>query len=208
MSDLELRAIYQRLVDLKSEELGRKCVSEEGIMALAETILPEEERLELLTHVSECSSCQRELAMARALVEARESESSPVHRRAWIYGGVAAAAVLAFAALTLGRGRSGEIDVMRGDDANTVAITPVGSVSDSAGAVTFVWHAVPRTTRYDVEVLTNAGGVVYTSSESDTSFVLPPQVQLARGTEYLWRVTAQSETGAPKAFRVERFRIR
>ena len=211
MNDLELRAMYQRLVELRSDADRHRCASPEEIVALAEGVLPEEERVRLLTHVATCMYCQRDLGVVRTVVVTREGDASSRRTSRFVTVAAAAAAAAFVGTMLFSRAnRNQEGEVMRGGgtDISAVAVAPIGAVTDSAGPLTFVWHPVPRTTRYDVEVLTDAGALVYATSQTDTSFVIPPSVQLARSTDYLWRISAALETGATTPFPAKRFRIR
>ena len=198
MTDHELRALYQRLVEFRSDPSRSRCPSPEEIVALAELSLPESERVRLLAHVSTCSFCQHDLSLARSVALTRQPARS--RGGAWIV--LAAAAVVAFA-VVLGRS-GGDGQVMRSADAELRLVSPSGIVSTAD--TTFTWRAVPRATRYHMEVISTAGAVVHDAQTADTALAV------ARGTlpanEYFWRVTAVLSDGSTRASTALGFRVR
>lgn len=181
MNELEMRALYQRLVALRSDPARTECVAPEQIVALAEGTLAEAERLRLLRHVSACSFCQRDLSVARTVALAgRPARSAGVGR----WAGLAAAAAVLVAVLVWRPANTDRSDVMRSGDAPMTLVSPSGIITSTDS--TFTWRSVSRAMRYQVEVLTAAGTVVHSTQTVDTTLALPralltpPRVLLAR----------------------------
>jgi hypothetical protein len=122
-------------------------------------------------------------------------------------GLAAAAAVILAVTLTIGRRDTSHVGAMapdRGTPATTqeiTLITPLGTTP--AATPRFIWHAVPTTGSYHLEVLDDSGAVVVGTDTRDTAFTAPA---LTPGRAYRWWVQAkvngetwQSEFGEIRA---------
>ena len=200
-NDMELRALYQRLVEARSDSERRSCPTPEQIVALADRTLPESDRLTHLGHVSACSHCQRDLSIARAVAEPQASRSARSIGRGT--GGLAAAAIIVFAVVMATRDRDREPEVLRSTDTAVEVVRPsgVGAATDTL----FVWRTVDRARTYRVEVMTAGGNLVQSGETADTAWALPRR--LATG-EYLWRVTASLTDGSTRSSPAVRFQVR
>ena len=205
MNELEIRALYQKLVALRSDPARTNCASPEEILALAETSLPEAERLRLLRHVSACSFCQHDLSVARSVAATRQPTP-------WLprWGGLSAVAALAAAAAVLvvvvlvWRPGARTPEVMRSSDDAIVLLQPAGNIGPTD--TIFAWRPVPGAQHYHIEVLTAGGALVHTTQTADTSVAVPRRA-LAR-SEYFWRVTASLTDGSTRASAAHRFIVR
>jgi hypothetical protein len=164
----------------------------EVIAATAQLEGDEAQRLATLDHIASCASCRREFELLRATHVAAQ-KLAPSTWRVRTMGLAAAAAVIIAVTLTVGhRGaaRLGEIAPDRGGTAASAQaitlITPLGTTP--AATPRFVWHAVPTTGSYHLEVLDDSGAVVVGTDTRDTAFTAPA---LAPGRTYRWWVQAK-----------------
>lgn len=205
-SDARLRAAYG------ADAAGTPHPAPELIAAAAQLEGEEAVRLATLDHVASCAACRREFDLLRATHDAAR-RLAPSTWRVHAMGLAAAAAVIIAVALTIGRRGTpgvGEIAPDRGASASAAQaitlITPLGTTP--ADAPHFVWHAVPTTGNYHLEVLDDSGAVVVGRDTHDTAFTAPP---LTPGRSYRWWVQAkingetwQSEFGEIRATLSER----
>lgn len=164
----------------------------ELIAAAAQLEGDEAERVATLDHIASCASCRREFALLRATYDAaRKLAPSPWRVRTMALA--AAAAVIIAVTLTIGhRGapRIGAIAPDRGAAPSmSQAITLIAPLGTTlAAAPRFVWHAVPTTGSYHLEVLDDSGAVVVGTDTRDTAFTAHA---LAGGRTYRWWVQAK-----------------
>lgn len=190
MDDERLRAHYQRALARRAPGTRKGCPAPEALAAAVEREGSEEARLATLDHAMACAHCARELELLRATRLAARPRSP------------ARAPLLAAASLLLAAGigaglwsRAGGVpgeagpDVLRGEAAAVVGVSPVGAVAPGTRP-TFVWRPVPGATGYVVEVLDGAGDAVWTGRTTDTLAVLADSARLAPG-DYAWWVRAE-----------------
>jgi hypothetical protein len=218
----QLRSAYSRQLAERTPVSRTECASPDDLVALVERRGDEDARLRTLDHVMSCGACRPEFELLRSATRAsgelaamemgvRSSQvrSSP----RWIAPqmGLAAAAVLVIAigtwAVVRFSGDGAGERVMRGADA-VVLVEPAQNTT-AASPTRFVWHRVQSASNYDFEVRSSAGDVVYATRTADTSLVLPVEMKLEPGKDYLWSVGALLEDGrqprsAPTRFRTAR----
>jgi len=189
MKDKELSVLYGRMLERTNEEQGDDCPSPERLQAVAEGDADADERLSVMAHVAGCLPCQRDLALV-AQVAATRPRSRRSVPTTWL--AAAATIVLAFVGLrALGPGER-EPTVLRGDQPAVLTVSPAGGVTGAA-AGRLVWRAVPGATRFEVEILTPQGELVYSGTVRDTVLVMPPEIAPSR--PYRWHVTAVRADG-------------
>lgn len=205
-SDSELQGAYGRLLEVADREGRENCVSPQAILAVVERSVSEANRLETLEHVMACAACRGELELLRAVEGARPETGrasrfpgflTPL-RLAW-----AASLVLALGATSVWWAalRPGNVPVMRGADNEVQLVSPEPGGRIGEG-VAFVWHPLPESFEYTLEIFNGGGEVLYSASTRDTTLTLPaPLSQLGQvGEDDLrWWVTARLGNGSMKS---------
>ena len=184
MNDDELRREYQRS---KSNAAPGPHPEPEQLAALLEGTLTEATRLELLDHVTRCTTCGPDLDLLRAANEGARAAERRVMPSRWMALAAAILILVGIGVLTL-RGHRPVVvpDVMRGGHAAVAVIEPAAG-STVAAPVTIAWHAMPGAQSYRVEVLTERGEVIASWSTSDTALAIPDSVHVKANTGYdMW----------------------
>ncbi|HZI99663.1 MAG TPA: zf-HC2 domain-containing protein [Gemmatimonadaceae bacterium] len=147
-------------------------------------------------HLSQCAECRDNLMRTQEVV-GRSRRSSRFIRSGTII--LAAAAVALMAVPSLRRWGASEAPVMRGDNgaAPLVAYGPLGEISTLP--VRFVWASARDAMSYRITVTRDDGTEVWASSSTDTTVILPSNVSLQNGTNYLWVVDAVSSDGTTRS---------
>ncbi len=216
MTDDELRDAYAAHLRRAQPPDARgptsdACASLEDILTLVRGEGPEARRLAVLDHVMSCARCRAEFDMLRSvetagrqLVEGegaivrplRPARIAPALRR-WPGGvGLAVAASLVLAVGVRQYRARGDTDLERGAGDAVALVAPAPGDVPAGAPLRFVWHAVPRATRYEVEVLAADGAAVASGTTADTVFALADARRLAPGTTYRWWVSAVGDDGA------------
>jgi hypothetical protein len=158
----------------------------------------------VVTHLSTCAECRREVAELHGALPLAGRRRP---RSRWIAGvAVAAAAVIAFVAIPQLTKRPPIVRDSIGET-RTVATSPIETTSrvrivepaDSgrvAPASVFRWRSAGADASYVLTIQDAAGGPVWTTTVSDTSAPLPPTVKLAPGARYFWSVDASLADGS------------
>lgn len=184
MNDDELRREYQRS---KSNAAPGPHPEPEQLAALLEGTLTEATRLELLDHVTRCTTCGPDLDLLRAANEGARAAERRVMPSRWMALAAAILILVGIGVLTL-RGHRPVIvpDVMRGGHAALAVIEPATG-STVAAPVMIAWHAIPGAQSYRVELLTERGEVIASWSTSDTALAIPDSVHVkANGSYDMW----------------------
>jgi len=202
-SDSELQRAYRRLLEMASREGRERCVSPEAILAVVERSGSEATRLDALEHVMACTACRGELELLRAVTgtrpETRKASRFPPsltpRRRA-----LAASLVLALGATSVWWAtlRHEGAPVMRGADAEVQLISPEPGGRLGEGA-TFVWHSVPESFEYTLDIFDGGGDVLFSASTRDTTFTLPGALPEVGEGDLRWWVTARMGNGSTKS---------
>jgi hypothetical protein len=185
-SDGRLRAAYKAF---GADAPGTPHPPPEAIAAAVERSGAESDRLATLDHVGSCARCREEFE----LLWVTHTAARQVGARRWPIrqvGLAAAAVVVVGVALSVGRWRSpsatGGPDrgAPTSDPGHTITlVAPLGAASPTAPR--FVWHAVPTTSSYRLEVLDDSGAVIVGADTRDTSFTARA---LTPGRSYRWWV--------------------
>jgi anti-sigma factor RsiW len=197
-----------------------RCLDELTIAAVADGELPPAQRTEVITHLSACPHCRRQVAGITRLLRdpsvaaaQRGAASSAAQRpgdRSGTYGGrfggVGALVGLAAAVLVLVVTRSDHAGRATVSDApattrhvlreRPITTTAAPRLIAPAGATSLVdtlrWTSVPHADRYRATVFDGDGNVAHEAETADTAVGLPPQFRAARGRLYLWKVEART----------------
>lgn len=147
-------------------------------------------------HLSQCAECRDNLIRTQEVV-GRSRRSSRFMRSGAII--LAAATVALVAIPSLRKWGPSDGTVMRGENgiAPLIAYAPLGEVSSNP--VRFVWASTRDAMSYRITVSRDDGTEVWTSSSTDTTLTLPPNVALQNGSSYLWVVDAISADGTTRS---------
>jgi hypothetical protein len=206
MSDAELRARYQAVVNARPETDRGNCPPPERLQDLVERTGEESARLEVLDHVMTCPSCHRDLALLQSIHVAQPRQRALMPRQ-WL----AAAGMLLFVGgavlVTRAFGPGSAGDLTRGDETvggrdGAIAIVAPRDTVPAAGLNTLVWHAVPGAMRYAVEVLDQNDRVVFARQTSDTVAHVPALTASAAA----WWVRATLGDGSERRSAIVRLR--
>jgi hypothetical protein len=195
------------------------CPDDQTLAALADGLLPDGERSDVLAHLDRCEACTQSLAALAALMEAppvlapRDVVARAVERRLVVrpvrrLAGIAAAAAAVLIALMVWpiRDALGPAPVMAPP---APADSPVRSSSGGGMLVLDVprdneelsagfevtWHGLPDATFYEVQVTTPEGDVLWSSQvDGARQSVIVPEALPAAKPSYVW-VTAHLREG-------------
>lgn len=168
-------------------------------------------RAKVLEHLEQCADCREE---AVAITRLRTDHHSAAPRRGRIIRALAAVtAVAAGVALAVIPRRAGPAtDAVSGPTRATAeAPTEIEAVSPADGAAIdperrLVWRG-KRADSYRIVLLSAEGRPLWTTEIPDTSVLLPPDLPLAPGATYFWRVDALTE-GITASTGPRRFEVR
>lgn len=220
MTDERLRDAYQQHVLATTNNARVGCPTVDEIATAVAAPASDAARLDLLSHVLGCARCHAEFELLRATAVATDASAreetvstartgTSVVRWRWI--GLAAALLV-----SVGIGRT-----MWRDDP-----TPVSRANDTASSDTrdvqliaprdgwpspvaeLVWHAMPQTSAYVVDVLDTTGVVLLTAITSDTTLPVSPRdrARLDSAGAFDWFVTSRRLDGNER--RSELVRVR
>lgn len=193
MKDEDLAFLYRRTLVRSQAERGDDCPLPERLQAVAEGDADADERLAVMAHVAGCLPCQRDLGLLSQVAATR-----PRTRRKYPVQWLAAAATVLLAFVGI-RALGPDVPappILRGDPPALTTVSPVGTVTEAA-AGSLVWRAMPGATRFEVELLTPGGVLVYSGTVRDTVLPIPPGI--APSAPYRWRVTAVRADGTRTA---------
>ena len=165
------------------------------------------ERAAVEAHLADCRLCRDEVTSVRRLVR-----PGPTVRRVLIPAGLAAAAAVVFIALTLGRGPEPTADRVRSQTTSVEAggsiVTRLPADGDTISPVkpAMVWSAIAGEPTYRFTLTDASGQPLWTSTTTDTSVTVPPQVILQSRQTYFWYVDAQRANGRAASTGVRRFK--
>jgi hypothetical protein len=213
VTDEALGAAYRQMLDARRVSGRERCVAPEAMLAILRREGSEEARLEVLDHVMGCGACSSEFELLRSVEQAgagtadRAAPAAPrISRRLAIPFALAASVLLV---ITVGQRLMAPEgpDVERGTSGGVTLLQPPEEIA-AGTSPTFVWQPVPGAQGYEIEVLDENGGVVWSARRSDTSATLSASGLLAPGKTYRWWVRATIASGAQRASTVRTLRIR
>lgn len=71
----------------------------------------------------------------------------------------------------------------------------------------FIWRPVPDALRYQFDLLTTGGRIVFSATQTDTVLTLPDSVRLSAGDELRWWVEATTADGRQERSAVRRLSV-
>jgi hypothetical protein len=191
--DDDLRATFAQLVHARSEEHRRACVSPDDLARLVDRNAPESQRIATVNHVMQCAACMREFELLRVIATA--APPAPAARVTRWRVPLALAASIVIVVLVARR-----LDIGRAErvvrDAGQALKTVTTEVRAQDASRALVWHPLPGSGRYVVEILDAADDVIFTTDTGDSTAVLPASLQLRPGARYSWWVRGRSAGGA------------
>jgi hypothetical protein len=202
-----LQEIYAQAMARRRDALA--CVSPEELLALIRREGPEARRLEVLDHVMSCQACHREFELLRSLESAGARSGGKLQARS--IGrrlaplALAASLILAVGVGLLVRERNQRGDTTRGAGQGVVLLAPATDLPP-AETITFAWRPVAGAERYRIELLNQAGSVVFTQLTPDTALTLTSRL-LQPDTAYRWWVR-DATPGAQRSSTLRPLRIR
>ena len=193
MNDEKLRTAYQAHLESRAGHRA-DCVAPEELLALVDGTASPEQRMRVLRHVAGCAACRSELDLMRSAGSAAEhAVAAPLLRNP---RALAAATVLVFiGAVAIWQASRGAPNLPRTGASNSVQLIAPSEDAAVAAPVKLIWSALPAARRYEVEILRPGGDVVFTSTTSDTTLVVPANA-LAAGGDYRWWVVAVLPEGS------------
>jgi hypothetical protein len=179
----------------------------EDVAAFLDRRLTTDEKHRVEDHLAHCGPCRAELLAVRQLVK-----SGPIPERRALRTGLAAAAVIAFLALTLGRWGSGGTEVrVRATPVTTTSesdvitgVQPADGDTVSTARTALAWKAIAGEPAYRVTITEATGQLVWTNTTTDTSVTVPPTL-LSPHKTYFWYVDALRADGRAASTGVRRF---
>jgi hypothetical protein len=219
LTDARLRELHERMLDARGEATRERCATPEALLAVVRHEGPEDERLATLDHVMSCGDCVRELELLRALERAgaeggREHAGDAVEfrpRLSWRRFtplALAASVILAVAIGLMRRdGGPSADDISRSGDEAVTLLAPAAELA-AGDPVLFVWRPVAGATRYELELVDDAGNVAFSTTTADTTATLPAARRLVPGAEYRWAVRVVDPLGSQRASAMRALRVR
>lgn len=178
----------------------------EDVAAFLDRHMTASERAGVEAHLADCRFCRDEMMSVRRLMR-----TGPTVRRILIPIGLAAAAAIAFVALTLGRGADLPDDRVRSEATSVEAAgsiatrLPADGDTISLAKPALVWSPIAGEPTYRFTLTDASGQPLWTSTTTDTSVTLPSQVILKPRQTYFWYVDALRANGRAASTGVRRF---
>lgn len=190
MNEERMRELYARNTARRAASDPPCEISLEAMIDVLERRGTEEERRQVLAEILRSPACREEFELLRAVVRASRPVRAPVlGTNAWRWAAGIVVIVGLGLALALWRGEPPE--PLRGGGSPIVLRAP-GEDARLQEPPAFVWSAVPGAVEYRLELLTDSGGVAFSSVVRDTALILPAPLAPGR---YLWLVVARMPGG-------------
>lgn len=197
--DERLKSAYASMLARRSASHAPPDIPVETVQALAAGTYRGADRDELLdvTLADARTAAEFEffLDLAREKPSSVTDRSLPLRRRSIQRPWMAAAAMLVIVVGTVGVWRavsSPTADPLRSDE--SILIEPAANASIDASS-TFVWRRVSDARDYHFELVAADGSVVHQAVTSDTTLLLPMEINIGPGT-YVWWVTTLMRDGS------------
>jgi hypothetical protein len=189
MNEDRMRELYARNSARRAASDPSCDVPLEAMIDVLEQRGPQEERRRVLAEILRSPACREEFELLRAVVRASRPVRAPVISTAWRWAAAIAVIVGVGLVVALWRGRPPE--PLRGGGSPIMLYDPAEGARLS-GPPAFAWRAVPDALEYRLELLSDSGRVVFSSTVRDTILGGPPTLAPGR---YLWRVIARLGSG-------------
>ena len=178
----------------------------EDVAAFLDRHITAAERAAVEAHLVDCRVCRDEVTSVRRLMR-----TGPTVRRFIIPAGLAAAAAIAFVALTLGRGSDLANERVRSEipvesEGAIETWLPADNDTISPARPVMVWSSIAGEPTYRFTLTDASGQPLWTSATADTSVILPPQIILQPRQTYFWYVDALRANGRAASTGVRRFK--
>jgi len=183
----------------------------EDVAAFLDRRIAPVERNGVEAHLADCQQCREEVAAVKRLLVAR-----PISRPLVLapIGLAAAAALVLFMLNTnrVGPGASTErlrTPVVPAEASQQIAVrSPADGDTIGTGTPAMLWSAVAGEPTYRLTLTDASGQPVWTTTTTDTSVALPPNVVLKSRKTYFWYVDALRADGRAASTGVRRFTTR
>jgi anti-sigma factor RsiW len=153
-------------------------------------------------HLAECIECRENVSEAQKLIA---TIARPRYlTRITLWGALAAAAALVIVPQVLQRQTSGRVSRDAVVPTTIPAYAPIESAD--SGTLRFVWGTVPGAASYQVTLSTTDGTTLWSRSLSDTVAILPADVKLTAGMQYVWFTDATLSDGFSVTTGLKEFR--
>jgi hypothetical protein len=140
---------------------------------------------------------------------ARVAGTARLAPRPWVLAAALAASVVLAVAITERwrlPGRDGDVTRSEPGAGGVSLIAPPTGGQLGGRSPLFIWHAIPGTSRYTLEVLDTAGAVVHVATTTDTVYMWQTGARVVTG-EYRWWVSATGADGARRRSQTRTVRI-
>jgi Putative zinc-finger len=184
----------------------------EDVAAYLDRRLAADELTGLEAHLADCRQCREEAAAVKRMLIDR-----PIGRPIWLVPiGLAAAAALAIAMLNVSsdpgspeeRLRTPGVTLPAESLSQIAVLSPADGDTIEAGTPAMLWSAVAGEPTYRLTLTDASGQPVWTTTTTDTSVTLPPNVILQPRKRYFWYVDALRADGRAASTGVRRFTTR
>ena len=215
----QIAEIYRAGIEEKGPGPGTACPAPEDLARLVTGEAGRKERRRILDHVAGCGDCapllksllrlSGEVDRLTGKAETRQGPKPLLSRRAALG---ALAGLVGLTVVTYSVIRLAERPVVRGTSGIQVRlISPKQGASLAAGDIELKWEAVPKASRYTVELFNRSLEKVWRSGPvTDAYLKLPEDARgvILGGETYFWRVTAVLEDGREIVSKLAEFSIR
>jgi len=196
------------LTETPGKERGH--LSDEEMARYLDRSLSAAERGEVDGHLASCAECRAEVRAAAQIVR------DLGQRSLWIRGSALAAAAAAVALIVTNpfaqdetrdptlRGPDTPLDV---GDRQVTAVTPEDGASVQRSELTFVWRPLEADARYRFTLTNVLGEDIWSVDTVDTSLMVPADIELQQGENYLWYVDALLLDGRSVTTGTRRFEL-
>ncbi len=215
----QIAEVYRAWIEEKKPELGTACPAPEDLARLVAGEAGRKERERILDHVAGCGECAPLLKSLLRLSEEvdrltgkagpRQGPKPLLSRRTalWALAGLIGLTVVTYSVIRLA-----ERPVVRGTSEIQVRlVSPKQGASLAAGDIELKWEAVPKASRYTVELFNKSLEKVWLSGPiTDAQLKLPDDARrvILGGETYFWRVTAALDDGQEILSKLAEFSIR
>ena len=197
--------------DIPGASIVKSHLSADDVADMAGGRLPADRQASLEAHLAVCAQCRAELVSVTAILASAPSWVS-ARRSRWPIASIAAAAAIVLIVLPFAAKR-GAIPVVargqRGANAGTTigVVGPAPAVAIDRDSLRFAWHG-DGWSSFRLFVTDSAGAPLFTVPTTDTTMVLPSNVQLSPSATYFWYLDALRPDGSSASTRPSSFTIR
>jgi len=214
----QIAEVYRAYLEEKKPEKGSECPSPEDLVRVVTEEAGRKERARILDHVAGCGECapllksllrlSGEVDRLTGKAGLRQGPKPLLSRRAalWALAGLIGLTVVSYSVIRLA-----ERPVVRGTSVIQVRlISPKQGAALIAGDIELGWEAVPKASRYTVELFDASLEKIWRSgSLTGTKLKLPEDARgiVLKGETYFWKVLAVLEDGQEFASKLAEFSV-